>query len=87
MMIEASQVKIDLHTMPSLTARRKKSTWGGFREGAGRKAVLRDPCRYTMDFEGPQMEVLQQIASKRGVSVASVVREAVARYVARRGRK
>jgi len=84
-MIETSQVKMDLPTIPSLTTRRKKSTWGGFREGAGRKAVLRDPHRYSLDFEGSQMEALEQIAAKRGVSVASVVREAVARYLTRRG--
>lgn len=70
-----------------MAARRKKRTWGGYREGAGRKSELRDPHRYSMDFEGPQMQALEEIAAEQGVSIANVVREACAQYLARKRRK
>ncbi len=72
----------------SVASRRKKKTgWGGARPGAGRKPELREPYRYSMDFEGPQMDALEQIASEREVSIASVVREAVDAYLARRRKR
>ncbi len=46
--------------------------------------MLTDPVRYTMDFEEQQMVALEEIAEERGVSIASVVREAVVAYLARR---
>ena len=63
----------------------KKRTWGGRRTGAGRKPVLDDPVRYSMDLEKAQMARLTKIAKKRESSVATVVREAVDAYLARRG--
>ncbi len=67
--------------------RKKKTGRGGARPGAGRKPELREPHRYSMDFEGPQMDALEQIASEREVSIASVVREAVDAYLARRRKR
>jgi hypothetical protein len=86
-MIKALQVKDPIITLADVASRRKKSTWGGYRKGAGRKPELEDPHRYSMDFEGPQMAALEEIGSERGVSIATVVRDAVAEYVARWRRK
>ncbi len=69
-----------------VTARKKKSGWGGTRRGAGRKPELEDPVRFTVDFEGPDFDALKAIADERDVSVASLVRESVRRFVARQRR-
>ena len=70
-----------------VAARKTKGTLGGWRPGAGRKPELRDPVRFTLDFEGRDFAFLKAIAEERGVSVASVVREAVAALLKRRGRR
>jgi hypothetical protein len=70
----------------AMVARRSKSTWGGRRIGAGRKPTLRDPVSFTGDLERADLEVLAEIAEQRGVSVASLVRTAVAAYVKRQRR-
>ncbi len=65
-------------------ARRKtKGTLGGWRPGAGRKPVLEDPVSITFDLERPQVDVLKTVAAERGVSVASLVRNAVGAYLRR----
>ena len=69
-----------------VTTRKKKSGWGGARRGAGRKPELEDPVRFTVDFEGPNFDALKAIADERDVSVASLIREAVRRLVARQRR-
>jgi len=86
-MIDTLQVKIDSPTLCGVAPRRKTGTWGGYREGSGRKPELRDPHRYSMDFEGPHMRALEEIAEEQGVSIATVVREACAQYLARKRRK
>ncbi len=86
-MIDTLQVKTGAPTFCAVVARRKKGAWGGYREGAGRKPELEDARRYSLDFEGSQMEALEEIAVERGVSVATVVREACAKYLTRRRRK
>ena len=73
-------------TFDAVASRKKKSTWGGRRPGAGRKPVLNDPVHYTGDIERAEIEALEEIAEKRGVSVASLVREAVSAYLKRRRR-
>ena len=70
-----------------VTARKTKGTWGGWRPGAGRKPVLREPVSFTGDIERRDMEALEVIGRERGASVASLVREAVAAYLKRRGTK
>ncbi len=66
---------------------RKPSGRGGWRPGAGRKPTLRDPVSFTGEIERPDMDALEAIAEERGVSVASLVRAAVAAYVKRRRRR
>ncbi len=64
-------------------AERKPSGRGGWRPGAGRKPSLRDPVSFTGEIERADMESLETIAEQRNVSIASLVRAAVAAYVKR----
>ncbi len=70
-----------------VTARKTKGRWGGWRPGSGRKPVLHDPVSFTGDLERADAEALEAIAGQRGVSVASLVRAAVAAYVKRQRRR
>ncbi len=70
-----------------VAARKTKGTWGGWRPGAGRKPTLREPVSFTGDIERPDMDALEAIAEERGVSVAALVRAAVAAYVKRQRRR
>ena len=70
-----------------VAARSKKGTWGGRREGAGRKPRLSDGVSFTGDLERADVEALQEIAKERGVSVSTLVRAAVRAYAKRHGRK
>lgn len=66
-------------------ARRKtKGTLGGWRPGAGRKAELQDRKMLTISLEGDDYAALQALAEERGVSLSSLIREAVAAYLRRR---
>ena len=71
----------------SVGVRWTKGHWGGRREGARRKLVLRDPVRFRVDLEGPQSVALEEIAGEHGVSIASLVREAIVGHLRRRKRK
>ena len=72
---------------PAVAARRRTSTWGGKREGAGRKPRVRDGVSFTGVLETADVEALEAIAEERGVSIASLVRAAVAAYVKRQRRR
>jgi len=48
---------------------------------------LKDPVTVTTDVERPDIEVLEAIAERRGVSIASLVRAAVVAYVKRQKRR
>jgi hypothetical protein len=65
----------------------RKKTWGGRREGAGRKPRLSDGVSVTGELERADVEALREIAQERGVSLATVLRAAVRAYVKRHGRK
>ncbi len=62
---------------------RKQTEWGGAREGAGRKRVLKDRRRVGVDLEGPDFQRVKALAAKRGISISEVVREAVRAYLKR----
>ena len=64
--------------------RKRASGRGGWRPGAGRKAVLDDPVSVTLDLEGSQIARLREIAEREEVSVASLVRKAVSGFLARK---
>ena len=68
-------------------AGRRKSRWGGKREGAGRPSEVGDPVRFTFDVERAEMDSMKAIAEERGVSVASLVRAAVRAYLRRQRAK
>ena len=68
-------------------ATRKKSGRGGWRPGAGRKPILHEAVSFTGDIERADIEALEAIADERGVSLASVVREALSAYLKRRKRR
>jgi hypothetical protein len=73
-------------TIEYVARRKVKGTWGGWRPGAGRKPTLKDPVSVTCDVERADVDSLAAIGIKRGVSVASLVRAAVAAYVKRQRR-
>ncbi len=73
-------------TIEDVARRKIKGTWGGWRPGAGRPPTLKDPVSFTGDLERADVDFLETIASKRDVSVASLVRAAVAAYVKRQRR-
>jgi hypothetical protein len=74
-------------TVEDVARRKVKGTWGGWRPGAGRKPSLKDPVSFTGDLERADVDFLDAIATKRGISVASLVRNAVAAYVQRQKRR
>jgi hypothetical protein len=74
-------------TIEDVARRKVKGTWGGWRPGAGRKPTLKDPISFTGELERADVDYLEKISEKRGVSVASLVRSAVAAYVRRQKRR
>lgn len=74
---------MSIHYASAVVRRKTKGTLGGWRPGAGRKPTLKDPVSLTIDLEKPERDALQAIAAKRGVSVASLVRQAVDAFLKR----
>ncbi len=70
-----------------VAARKRKSTWGGRRVGAGRKPILKSAVAYTTLLQKADVDALKAIARKRGESVNSLIRKAVAAFVKRDRRK
>ena len=73
-------------TMDTMAAKRK-SGWGGARQGAGRPNLRTNPYRRSVDFDEADDRVLREIAEQRGVSVAQVIREAVTALLRRQTRR
>ncbi len=65
-----------------MAKRKKASGRGGWRPGAGRKPLFAASTDLTIRFEQAHFEALEALAQERRSSVAAVVREAVAQYVA-----
>lgn len=65
----------------------RKGTWGGRRPGAGRKPVLQEPVRFSIELEGPQLAALQQLSEEQGTTVSALIRRAVDALLGRRKRK
>ena len=85
-----SRYSIDVSKIPRHTrlvvARKRKSGWGGVRPGAGRKRIVKEPKRFNVDFEEPDLDALRELAERRGTSAADLIRRAVAQYLRRAGR-
>ena len=69
-----------------VTVRKKASGLGGWRPGAGRKRIVQDPVRLSIDHERPDVDALEAMAEEQGVSVAHLVRKAVTAFVKRYGK-
>jgi len=69
-----------------VTARKKASGLGGWRPGAGRKRIVQDPVRLSIDHERPDVEALEAMAEEQEVPVAHLVRKAVRAFVKRYGK-
>ena len=67
----------------AVAQRRTKGTLGGWRPGAGRKAELEDRRMLTISLEGSDYDALAALAHERGVSLSSVIRDALRAYLAR----
>ena len=66
---------------------RRKQGRGGARPGAGRKPTLTDRVGLSVQFDGDIYDRLAEAADESAVSMGSVVREAVAQYLARKRKK
>jgi len=64
-----------------MAAKRTGAGRGGRRKGAGRRRIVKDPVRLSVDYERPDFEALVAIADERGTSIASIIREAVRAYL------
>ena len=82
-----SNSQIDIVESASMATKRRKSRLGGARPGAGRKPFLKDAKALTVTLEGTDYEAVDELAEKRGVSLGTIVREAVQAYVARRRKR
>ena len=70
----------------TVSARKKKGSWGGKRKGAGRWPRVPDGVSFTGQIPKPDMDALKALAEERGVPVASIVREAISAFLKRRRR-
>ena len=69
-----------------MPGRRKQSGHGGYREGAGRKPVLKAARTITVTLEEADYEAVQELAERREDSFASVIRAALRAYLKRQKR-
>jgi hypothetical protein len=66
-----------------MTAKRRQSGRGGYREGAGRKGFLNDARTITVTLEAADIEAVEELAERRGQSSAAVIRIALKGYLKR----
>ena len=69
-----------------MATKKVKNGRGGRRPGAGRKPTLRDPVTFSVTVERSVYRRLEALAKRKKGPLAAVVRDALAVYVARRGR-
>ena len=69
-----------------MASRRKQTGRGGYREGAGRKPILKDARTVTVTLEEADYEAVMQLAERRGVSFSSLIRAALGAYLKRQKR-
>ncbi len=64
-----------------MAAQKKARTRGG------RRRIVKDPVRFTVDYERRDFEAAEDLADERGVSVATVIREALRAYLSKARRR
>ena len=69
-----------------IMAMQRKSGRGGARPGAGRPAIMQEPTPFTVTIDRADYDALAQIAGRRGVTLATVVRDVLQRYARRQRR-
>ena len=77
-----------IHTESAIMRPMKKKTGpgrGGARAGAGRKRLIQDPGRITIDMEKRDLDRLRALAASRAVSASELIRRAVLQYLKRSG--
>jgi len=67
-----------------MAAKKKAAKRGGFRKGAGRKPVLKNPVRLTSFFEEAALSKLQSEAKAKDLSVGELLRSVVAAHLKRK---
>ena len=82
-MITANQTELQSDDM---AGRRKQSGRGGYREGSGRKRVLKGAKTITVTLEEADYGAVQELAEAREVSFATVIRAALRAYLKRQRR-
>ena len=63
---------------------KKKRSWGGRREGSGRKQVVGDPVRLAIDVERRDLDALKAQAKRQDISMAEYIRQVLARAARRK---
>ena len=69
-----------------MAAKRGRPRMGGYRPGSGRKPVLKNGKTLTVTLEGKDYRGVAREADRRGVSLGTIVRDAVKAHLARRRR-
>ncbi len=69
-----------------MAAKRGRPRMGGYRPGSGRKPILKDAKTLTVTLEGKDYQGVAREADRRGVSLGTIVRDAVKAHLARRRR-
>jgi hypothetical protein len=67
-----------------MAAKKKAARRGGFRKGAGRKPVLKNPVRLTNFFEEAALSKLQSEAKAKDVTVGELLRSILGAHLKRR---
>ena len=66
---------------------RKKNGRGGYRKGAGRKPILRDPITLTVRIDGEDFDALGGLAEAEDVVLSEYVRRLLKRHIASKRRR
>jgi len=77
---EFMDIRIEWAYAPGVAAKRK-GTWGGAREGAGRPPELDDAVRFTFDIPRRDLDALRTLSERVQVPAAALIREAVRRLL------